>query len=119
MPDLPGTVVFSLYGDPAYPQPIYIFGGYKNPFNGSAHALWNTTMSKVCEVVEWGFANILSQCSFLDIRSGVKIFQSPVAKYHIVGVFLVNLHTWCYGNQTMVYFDCETLSLDQYLLLID
>ena len=119
MPDLPGTVVFSLYGDPAYPQSIYIFGGYKNPLNGSAHALWNTTMSKVCEVVEWGFANILSQWSFLDFRAGMKIFQSPVAKYYIVGAFLVNLQTCFYGNQTMAYFDCETLSLDQYLSLID
>ena len=119
MPYLPGTVVFSLYGDPAYLQSIYIFGGYKNPLNGSAHALWNTTMSKVCEVVEWGFANILSQWSFLDFRAGMKIFQSPVAKYYIVGAFLVNLQTCFYGNQTMAYFDCETLSLDQYLSLID
>jgi nuclease HARBI1 len=69
MPDLPGTVVFSLYGDPAYSQSIYIFGGYKNPLNGSTHVLWNTTMSKVCEEVEWGFANILSQWSFLDFRA--------------------------------------------------
>ena len=44
MPDLPGSDVFSLYGDPAYPQSIYIFGGYKNPLNGSTHALWNTSM---------------------------------------------------------------------------
>jgi nuclease HARBI1 len=91
MPDLPGTVVFSLYGDPAYPQSIYIFGGYKNPLNGSTHALWNTTMSKVCEVVEWGFADILSQCSFLDFRAGMKVFRRPVAKYYNVGAFLVNL----------------------------
>ena len=32
MLDLPGTVAFSLYGDPAYPQSIYIFGGYKIPW---------------------------------------------------------------------------------------
>ena len=76
-------------------------------------------MSKVCEVVEWGFANILSQWSFLDFRAGMKIFQSPVAKIYIVGAFLVNLQTCFYGNQTMAYFDSETLSLDQYLLLLD
>ena len=89
----PGRNVFSLYGDPAYPQSIYIFGGYNNPLNGSIHALWNTSMSKVCEVVEWGLANILSQWSFLDFRAGMKIFQIPVAKYNIVGAFLVNLQT--------------------------
>ena len=101
MPDLPSSDGFSLYGDPAYPQSIYIVGGYMNPLNGSTHALWNTSMSKVHEVVGWGFANILSQWSFLDFRAGMKIFQSPVAKYYIVGVFPVNLQTCFYGNQTM------------------
>ena len=119
MPDLAGSDIFSLYGDPAYPQSIYILGGYKNPLNDSTHALWNTSMSKVCEVVEWGFANTLSQWSFLDFRAGMKIFQSPVAKYYIVGAFLVNLQTCFYGNQTMDYFDYEALSLHEYLLLID
>ena len=76
-------------------------------------------MSKVCEVVEWGFANILSQWSFLAFRAGMKKFQSPVAKYYIVGAFLVNLQTCFYGNQTMDYFDCEDWSLHEYLSLID
>ena len=84
MPDnAPGdiaAVIYSLYGDPAYPQSIHIFGGYKNPADGSAQAHWNSQMSKVCEVVEWGFTNILTQWSFLDFRAAMKIFQSPVAK---------------------------------------
>ena len=50
-------------------------------------------MSKVCEVVEWGFANILAQWSFLDFRVAMKIFQSPVAKYFIVAALLVNIQT--------------------------
>ena len=73
-------VIYSLYGDPAYPQSIHIFGRYKNPADGSAHAHWNSQMSKVCEVVERGFANILAQWSFSDFRVAMKIFQSPVAK---------------------------------------
>ena len=48
------AVIYSLYGDPAYPQSIHIFGGYKNPADGSAQAHWNSQMSKVREVVEWG-----------------------------------------------------------------
>ena len=74
------AVTYSLYGDTAYPQSIRIFSRYKNPADGSAHAHWNSQMSKVCEVVEWGFANILAQWSFLDFRIAMKIFQSPVAK---------------------------------------
>ena len=34
------AVPYSLYGDPAYPQSVHIFGGYKNPADGSAHAHW-------------------------------------------------------------------------------
>ena len=32
------AVIYSLYGDPAYPQSIHIFGRYKNPADGSAQA---------------------------------------------------------------------------------
>ena len=113
------AVIYSLYGDPAYPQSIYIFCGYKNPAGGSAPAHWNCQMSKVCEVVKWSFSNILAQWSFLDFRVAMKIFQSAVAKYYIVSALLVTIGICFYGNQTMEYFSCETMSLDEYLSLID
>jgi hypothetical protein len=113
------AVIYSLYGDPAYPQSIHIFGGFKNPADGSAHAHWNSQMSKVCEVVEWDFANILAQWSFLDFKVAMKIFQSPVAKYYIVSTLLVTIQTCFYGNQTMEYFKCEAMPLDEYLSLTD
>ena len=85
------AVIYSLYDDPAYLQSIHIFGGYKNPAYGSAHAHWNSQMSKICEVVEWGFTNILAQWLFLDFRFAMKTFQSPVANYYIVAALLVNI----------------------------
>ena len=105
--DAPGdieAVTYSLNGDPAYSQSIHIFGGYKHPADGSTQAHWNCQMSKVCEVAEWGFANILAQWSFLDFRGVTKIFQSPVAKFFIVAALLVNIQICFYGNQTMKYF---------------
>ena len=45
-------VDYICHGDPAYPQSIHIFGGYRNPLNGSAQALWNSGRSKGWEVVE-------------------------------------------------------------------
>jgi hypothetical protein len=33
--------------DQAYPQPLYLFGGFKNPQPGSHKAHWNVTMLKV------------------------------------------------------------------------
>ena len=35
-------VTYSLYGDPAYPQCMYLFGGFRNPAPGSVEASWNT-----------------------------------------------------------------------------
>ena len=85
------AVIYSLNGDPAYPQSIHIFGRTQNPTDGSAQAHWSSQISMVCKVVEWGFANILAQLLFLDFRVAMKIFQSPVAKYYIVAALLVNI----------------------------
>ena len=114
-----GKTIYSIYGDPAYPQSLYVFGGYRNQHPGSDQAHWNTEMSKVCEVVEWGFANLISNWSFLDFKALMMIFQSPIAKYYIVAAFQCNLRTCFYGNQIMDYFNCDTLTLDEYLSLIN
>jgi hypothetical protein len=111
--------IFSLYGDPAYPQSLYIFGGYRNPAPGSDRARWNTEMSKVREVVELGFANLISNWAFLDFKASMMIFQSPIAKYYVVAAFLCNLRTCFYGNQIMDYFDCNPLTINEYLSLVD
>ena len=77
-------------------------------------------MSKVREVVEWGFANIMSNWLFLDFRAALMIFKSPVAKFSIdAGAFLVNMRTCFYGNQITKYFERTTMTIDEYLALID
>jgi hypothetical protein len=124
MPDTVGVEIFSLYGDPAYPQSQFLFGGFRNPAAGSAEARWNTQMSKVREVVEWLFKEIIIQWSFLDYKPSMKIFHCPVAKYFVIGAFLTNLRLCCYGSQTASYFGCldeETgkLTLEQYIDLVD
>jgi hypothetical protein len=43
----PNVQIYSLYGDPAYPQSQYIVGGYHNPAPNLIEAQWNTTMLKV------------------------------------------------------------------------
>jgi len=53
-------VNFALYGDPAYPQGPLLFGGFYNPQPGSEDALWNQKMSRVREVVEWGYGQIVT-----------------------------------------------------------
>ena len=110
--------IYSLYGDPAYPQSLLLFGGLRNPRPGSREARWNTEMSKVREVVEWAFANLIKNWAFLDFRPSMMVFKSPVAKYYIIAAFLMNCRSCFYGNQTMQYFDCEPMNLEQYLSLV-
>lgn len=38
-------------------------------------------MSKVSEVVEWAFANLIKNWAFLDFRASMMVFKSPVTKY--------------------------------------
>ena len=114
-----GGPVYSLYGDPAYPQSLWIFGGFRNPPAGSVEALWNTEMSKVREVVEWGFKEVVGNWRFVDFRASMKIFKSPVARYYILSVFLTNCRTTFYGNQITSYFVARAPDLDTYLSMVD
>jgi hypothetical protein len=77
--DLSNGRVHALYGDLAYPQSIWLFGGYVNPPPNSPHAQFNKLMSKARITVEWGFSQIVVQWSHLDFRKSMKIFQEPVA----------------------------------------
>lgn len=118
-----GGPIFALYGDAAYGQSRYLFGGYRNAQPGSYGAKWNKKMSRVREVVEWMYKEVITNWAFLDFRAGMKIFQFPVAQYYTVGAFLTNLHTCCYGSETCNYFKCADsdhgrLTLEQYLALV-
>jgi hypothetical protein len=68
--------------------------------------------------VEWSFANTPAQWFFWISGLPRQIFQCPVAKYDIFGALLVNIKTRFYGNQSMENFNCEAISLDEYLSLV-
>jgi hypothetical protein len=54
-------------------------------------ARWNTEKAKICEVVELGFTNLISNWLFLDFKASMMTYQSPIVKYCIVASFLCNL----------------------------
>ena len=112
-------IVYYLYGDPAYPQSRYLIGGYRYPVPGTPQAAFNTTMSRVRESVEWGFKEISKQWSFLDFKDSMKKFKMPIGQYYQIGAFLSNLRSLFYDNQTSTYFDMDTMTLNEYLSLID
>jgi nuclease HARBI1 len=113
-----GTI-FSLYGDLAYPQSSWMMRGYINAESGSAEARFNTIMSSVRIAVEWSYSMVTRSWSFLSFRDSMRIFKCPVAQYYINGVFLSNLRTSIYGNQTAEYFGVTPMCLEEYLSLVD
>jgi len=110
--------IYALYGDPAYPRSIYLFGGFRNPPPGSAEARWNARMSSVRVSVEWGFAQILKRYPFLDYTRMMKIFEIPVARYYFIATFLTNIRSCFYGNPTSLFFDLPTMSFYEYINLV-
>jgi nuclease HARBI1 len=111
--------VYALYGDLAYPQSTYIFGGFVNPLPNSPQAQFNRIMSKVRIVVEWGFSNVLRRWQHLDFIRSMKVFQQPIAQQYVNCCFLTNIGNCFYGGAINVYFDSNLMSLEEYLTLID
>ena len=72
--------IYSLYGDLAYHQSLYLLGGYPNIVNSTDEAQFNRLMSSVRITVEWGYCEIIEQWKFLDFCQAMRIFQSPVAQ---------------------------------------
>ena len=79
MPHDGDPTIYTLYGDLAYAQSIYLIGGFRNANVGTDEALYNQIMSSVRITVEWGFSAIIEQWKFLDFRQSMKIFECPVA----------------------------------------
>ncbi|MGH7974246.1 MAG: transposase family protein [bacterium] len=110
-------ILYRLYGDPAYPNSPYIIGRFRHARPGTNEAAWNTNMSKVREVVEWGFKDIIQQWAFVDFKVAMKMYKMDVAKYYKVAAFLTNLRNCFYGSEASSYFGCNPMSLNSYLNL--
>jgi hypothetical protein len=118
-----GAQIYSLFGDAAYPGSRHLFGGYRNPPPGSLQAEWNGHMSSLRITIEWGFKNVTTYWTHLDLKRAQKVFLSPVGTHYVNGCFLTNLFNCCRiddnGNQIAQYFHCEPLDLESYLALVD
>ncbi|KDQ52991.1 hypothetical protein JAAARDRAFT_61568 [Jaapia argillacea MUCL 33604] len=75
---------------------------------------FNNLMSKYRECVEWLFGKVVNYWCFVDLCSHLKLHLSPIGKYYLIAVLLMNAHTCLHGSQTSHYFDCPPLSLEEY-----
>ena len=76
--------------------------------------LFNSSMSKVREVVEWVFGDIVTYFAFLDYKKNLKIGLSPIGKMYSVCALLRNALTCLYGSTTSTYFDVQPPRLHDY-----
>ena len=108
---------YCIYGDPAYPTNDYIFGGFRQPADGSSQQDFNKIMSEVRVCVEWNFGEVTKYFKFIDFKQDMKIFLQPVAQYYVLACLFTNFRTILYGNNTQKYFECNTMSLEEYINL--
>ncbi|RPB01685.1 hypothetical protein L873DRAFT_1675815, partial [Choiromyces venosus 120613-1] len=109
-----------LYGDPAYAMSYGIVCGYKATTRGSLDPVlkaMNAHMSSMRVSVEHGFGKAMTLWLFNGFKGSLKSGLSPVAGYFLVAVFLSNIHSCLYRNETCERFHCDPPSLACYLSL--
>ena len=105
------STIYTLYGNLAYAQSIYLIGGFFNADAGKDEALYNQIMSSVRITVKWGFGAIIEKRKFLDFQQSIKIFECLVAQYYIIAGFLCNLRNCLVGSKPQSYFNAQQLTI--------
>ena len=74
-----------IYGDPAYPQRIWLQNPYRDGHLTDEQHQFNASMSSVRVAVEWVFGDIVTYFALLDYKRDLKIGLSPVGKLYSGG----------------------------------
>lgn len=105
---------FCLYGDEGYPLRKQLIRPYSNSTLTLEQQEFNQSMAPLRECVEWSFGKILQQFAFVDFSKNQKLFLQPVGMFYLVATLLTNAHTCLYGSLTSMYFDIDSINLDEY-----
>lgn len=104
-----------IYGDKVYQRSLFVAPPFKDPPAGFVKSRVNRRMASVRIAVEWGFAKVGNIYKFTRDADDRRFFLMPVVKLLPCAVFLTNIHTCLYGNQTAKYFDCKPPIFEEYL----
>jgi len=105
-----------LYGDSAYVLRAWMPTGHRNrPNQNEAERVFDLSMSRDHEIVEWGYQDIKQYFTTLDFQRKLKIRGTAVGKQYLSGALLCNIRSCLYGNLTASYFGCDPPSLERYL----
>ena len=109
--------IYCAYGDPAYPQSLWLLGPFRHRMLNHVEATFNTSMSSARIPNEWGFGKQRVNWAYLDYCKGMRPYMNDIARYWPVAQILANCHTCCYGSQTGVYFQVEPPPLHVYVCM--
>lgn len=109
-------ILYSLYGDSAYPVYDCILSRHQGDDLDELLVLENQCMSSVRESIEWVNADIKSKFAFVSFHKGLKLRHSKlVTKMIVVTAILTNCYKCLNGCQTSTYFGMKAPSLEEYL----
>lgn len=75
----------------------------------------NENMSAVRSSVEWSYRDVASIFKFMQHYQNLKMFTQPVGLYYWVCCLLANCRNCLYGSIASNYFDCQPMSLEDYI----
>jgi hypothetical protein len=75
----------------------------------------NAIMAGIRVAIEWTFGTIIMLNKYVDFCKGQKLMESPLAEHYIVAVLLSNCHNCIYGDEHIGFFNCEPVTLADYL----
>lgn len=114
------TVQYRTYGDALYTNHSHVRARHRrNQHFSQSKRNENYIMSKVRIAVEWAFKKVKGLWPYLKDLDNCRIMSrssSNIAFVFRACVILTNLHTCLYGSQTGLYFECESPTLDEYMM---
>ena len=104
-----------MFGDKAYTAWTHARGLFKGNHLQGWQITSNDTMSPVRTGAEWPFGILHSKCKFLSFSQSLKLQESAVGRFYLIGVLLANTNTCLNGGGTsLAYFNCPPPTLAQY-----
>lgn len=111
----PNGEPYIIYGDLAYGLTRNILAPFRGVRLTDDQQEFNSRMSKLRVLVEWGFGKICQLFASLDFKKNLKILLQPIGKYYLVADVLANCHTCFYESQKSAFFGLDPPELEEYL----
>lgn len=106
---------FVIYGDQAYGIRELLLCPYPGGGANAVQAHFNASMKTVREAVEWSFGKTIRDFAFLDFKKNQKLLLQSIEIMYKTATILSNCHTCLYGNQISIFFNINTINLEDYL----